>query len=95
MSVTSGIAQFMKSAFNIDAEQMQQAVVGFQTVMTEIQQHLLAIEKELGEQRIILNRLDNRFGGIDDHETRQNRRRPDDGFGGESREIGNGQTSRV
>jgi hypothetical protein len=63
-TISSGLANMMKSMFNIDPAEMQAAAVGFQTVMTDIQQHLLVIEKEQARQGAIIDRIHQMNGGL-------------------------------
>jgi sensor histidine kinase regulating citrate/malate metabolism len=53
----SGMQQLMKSMFNIDPAELSQAVNGFQAVMGEIKDCLVAIRTEQNAQRVILDRL--------------------------------------
>jgi hypothetical protein len=69
--IESGMNHLMKS-MNIDPEQMKAAVLGFQTVMQEIQTHLLAIEREQARQGAILEKLSGEHNGTLGHPPARN-----------------------
>lgn len=77
--MNAGIQQFLKSVLNIDPEQMQLAMTSFQNCMTEIQQHLLAIEQEQRRQAAVLDRIHQLSGGL--AHVNEGIGRPGDGFG--------------
>jgi hypothetical protein len=64
MTVASGISHMLKSMFDIDPEEMKAAVNGFQTVMREIQTHLMTIEREQARQGALLDRIHQMNGGL-------------------------------
>jgi hypothetical protein len=92
--VQSGLVNMCKSFFNIDPAEMREAMIVFQNLVGDIHLNLKAIREEQAVLRSLLERMDNRIGGIGDGEDAG---RQDDGPRNESNQIGNGgiiQTSR-
>ena len=84
--VQSGLMTMCKSLFNIDPEEMKQAMVVFQNMVGDIQIKLTAIHNEQVAIRAMLERMDNRIGGLDDGD---GNRRQVDGLGKPGDGVGN------
>jgi hypothetical protein len=90
--VQSGLMNMCKSFFNIDPQEMREAMVVFQNMVGEIHLNQKATREELVALRSLLERMDNRIGGIDNGE---DIRGSADGPRSESPQAGNGAVKTI
>jgi hypothetical protein len=90
--IQSGLMNMCKSLFNIDPEEMRHGMVVFQNLIGEIHLGIKAIREEQAALRALLERMDNRIGGLDGDDGAG---RSDEGARRESSGAGNGVIKQI